>query len=96
MSGSAPIMSQSAGIAKMSSREFNQDVGKAKRAAEQAPVVITDRGKPAFVLMKHAEYQRLLGRRLSLSERLNDEASKDLEFEPARMPDGWLRPADLD
>jgi prevent-host-death family protein len=83
-------------IAKLTSREFNQDVGKAKRAAEKAPVVITDRGKPAFVLMKHAEYQRLLGKRPGLSELLNDEATKDLEFEPARIQNGWLRPADLD
>jgi prevent-host-death family protein len=83
-------------FAQLTSREFNQDVGKAKRAAEKAPVVITDRGKPAFVLMKHAEYERLLGKRPGLSELLNDEATKDLEFEPARIRDGWLRPVDFD
>ena len=33
----------------ISSREFNQDVSKAKRAAEQGPVFITDRGTPAHV-----------------------------------------------
>ena len=82
--------------AKLTSREFNQDVGKAKRAAERGSVVITDRGKPAFVLMRHAEYHRLFGRRPGLSELLNDEATKDLEFEPVRIQDGWLRPADFD
>ena len=45
----------------MSSREFNQDLAKAKRAAKQGPVTITDRGKPAFVLMKHQDYLRLSG-----------------------------------
>lgn len=83
-------------VGKLSSREFNQDVGKAKRAAEDAPVVITDRGKPAFVLMTHEDYQRLLGKRPGLSELLNDEATRDLEFEPARIQDEWLRPADFD
>ena len=80
----------------MSSREFNQDVGKAKRAAENAPVMITDRGTPAFVLMKYVEYERLLGERPSIADLLNHEETKDLEFEPARIRDGWLHPADLD
>lgn len=50
-------------ITTLSSREFNQDVGRAKRAAEQGPVVVTDRGKPAHVLMSFEEYQRLNGAR---------------------------------
>ena len=40
-------------ITTISSRDFNQDVSKAKRAAEAGPVVITDRGRPAFVLLRH-------------------------------------------
>ncbi len=78
------------------SREFNQDVGRAKRAAAEGPVVITDRGRPAYVLMGYDEYRRLHGNRRSLADLLNHEESKDLEFEPVRMPDGWLRPAELD
>jgi hypothetical protein len=31
----------------LSSREFNQDTGRAKKAAENGPVFITDRGRPA-------------------------------------------------
>lgn len=83
-------------ITKFASREFNQDVGKAKRAAEKAPVLITDRGKPAFVLMKYADYERLLGKRPSLADQLNHQETKDLDFEPARMRGGWLRTVDLD
>ena len=35
----------------LTSREFNQDIGRAKREAKQRPVFTTDRGKPAHVLL---------------------------------------------
>jgi len=34
-------------ITKLSSREFNQDTSRAKRAAKRGPVFITDRGRPS-------------------------------------------------
>lgn len=43
----------------MSAREINQDVSAAKRAAARGPVVITDRGQPAYVLLTIEEYWRL-------------------------------------
>ena len=46
-------------VTTISSQELNQDLGKAKRAATQNPVIITHRGKPAFVLLTYTEYQRL-------------------------------------
>ena len=45
----------------MSSREFNQDVGRAKKATKKGPVFITARGKPAHVLLTIEEYQKLAG-----------------------------------
>src|SRR2546430_4851867 len=36
-------------ITTFSSREFNQDPGRAKKAARKGPVFITDRGHPAHV-----------------------------------------------
>ena len=45
----------------LTSREFNQDASGAKRAAKHGPVFITDRGKPAHVLLSIEEYQRLTG-----------------------------------
>ena len=45
----------------LTSREFNQDTGRAKTAANEAPVVITDRGKPSHVLVSYEEYERLKG-----------------------------------
>lgn len=45
----------------MNSREFNRDTGAAKRAAAEGPVLITDRGRPAHVLLTYDAYQALLG-----------------------------------
>jgi hypothetical protein len=44
-----------------SSREFTRDVGAAKRATVQGPVFITDRGKPAYALLKIEDYFQLAG-----------------------------------
>lgn len=46
-------------ITKLSSREFNQDTSRAKRAATKGPVIITDRGRPAHVLPIFSDHQRL-------------------------------------
>jgi prevent-host-death family protein len=43
----------------MTSREFNQNTGGAKKAAQDGPVFITDRGKPAHVLMSFDDYKKL-------------------------------------
>jgi prevent-host-death family protein len=45
----------------LTAREFNQDSGRAKRAAMDGPVFITDRGSPSHVLLSIEEYQRLSG-----------------------------------
>ena len=54
----------------MSSREFNQDAGRAKRSAENGPVIITYRGRPAHVLLSFTDYQKLLGQGPSLLDAL--------------------------
>lgn len=48
-------------ITTLSSRELNQDIGRAKRATADGPVFITDRGKPAHVLLSFEEYRRITG-----------------------------------
>jgi prevent-host-death family protein len=45
-------------IATLSSREFNQDTGRAKKAAKRGPVLITDRGRPAHVLLTIEDYRK--------------------------------------
>ena len=42
-----------------SSREFNQDASRVKRATAKGPVFITDRGRPAHVLMTVKDYERM-------------------------------------
>ena len=69
----------------MSAREFNRDVSAAKRAADQAPVVITDRGEPAYVLLSIEEYRRMGERGSALVERLSMDDDLDIEFESASI-----------
>jgi prevent-host-death family protein len=54
----------------ISSRDFNQDVGKAKRAARFEPVFVTDRGRPTHVLMSIEAFQRLSGETESIVDML--------------------------
>jgi prevent-host-death family protein len=79
----------------ITSREFNQDVSRAKRAAAKGPVVITDRGKPAYVLMTHEAYQRLSGKGKSILEMLAMPGMEDIEFDPPKI-ELKLRIPDLD
>lgn len=77
----------------LSSRELNQDIGQAKRAARLGPVFITDRGKPSHVLLSIEDYRRLAGQRRSLVDALSMPGLADIDFEPAsadiniRVPD---------
>jgi hypothetical protein len=81
--------------ATMTSRDFNQDVGQAKRLADEAPVVITDRGEPAYVLMTHAMYERLTGGGPSMADLLVHPESADIDFEPERIKGGPIRSVKL-
>lgn len=81
-------------VTTLSSRELNQDVSRAKRAAEHGPVFITDRGKPAHVLLTFEEYQRLTKQRCNIADALAMPGVEDIEFEPPRVNID-VRPADL-
>ena len=76
-------------------REFNQDTARAKRAANDGPVFITDRGKRAYVLLSNADYERLAKPPPSIVEALAMAGGEDIEFDPPRMRD-FARAADLD
>jgi prevent-host-death family protein len=82
-------------ITTLSSREFNQDVSRAKRAADKGPVVITDRGEPAYVLLRHRDYQRLASSGPSIRDLLSYPGADEIEFDPPRLG-RIFRPADLD
>jgi len=82
-------------ITTVSSREFNQDVSKAKRAALKGPVFITDRGHPAHVLLTIEEYQQITGEKESIIELLAMPDVTDMDFEVPRLDKVLYRPADL-
>jgi len=82
-------------ITTLSSREFNQDTGKAKKAAGSGPVFITDRGRPSHVLLSIEEYEKITGKGESIAELLAMPYADDVEFEPPRIGGNLHRPVDL-
>lgn len=81
-------------ITTVSSRDFNQDTSGAKRAAEKGPVFITDRGKPAHVLLSIEDYQRLIGQQTNIVDLLGMSDGEDIDFNPPKL-NLTLRPADI-
>ena len=81
-------------ITTFSSREFNQSASEAKRAASLGPVFITDRGKPAHVLLSFEEYQKLIKQRRNIEYALSMAEDSDFEFEPVRSEIN-LKPVDF-
>lgn len=78
----------------MSSRHFNQHAGDAKKAADNGPVFITDRSRPAHVLLSIEEYRRLTGGDITLGEALAQRDVPDFDFVAPRAGTVY-RPADL-
>lgn len=72
------------GFHTFTSRELNQDIARAKRAARDGPVVITDRGRPAHVLLSYEDYRKLTGGARSLVDALAMPGLSDIPFEPGR------------
>jgi prevent-host-death family protein len=83
-------------VTTLTSREFNQDTSGAKKAARRGPVFITDRGRPAHVLLTIEDYRRLAGGNMSLAEALEQREGADFSFDPPRVGSGIFKPADLD
>lgn len=81
-------------ITTLSSRELNQDVTKAKKATQDGPVFITDRGKPSHVLLSFLDYQKLTQQRRSIADALAMPGVEDIDFNPPRA-DIVTRPADF-
>jgi prevent-host-death family protein len=80
-------------ITTLTSRQFNQNAGEAKKYADEGPVFITDRGRPAHVLLNIDAYRKLSGEHESISDLLAlDDPDDDVEF--PRLRD-LARAADL-
>lgn len=82
-------------ITTLSSREFNQDTSRAKKAAKNGPVFVTDRGRPSHVLLTIEEYRRLTGTGQNLVDLLAMPDAEDVELEPPKLRDPLFRPPDL-
>ncbi len=72
-------------ITTMSSREFNQDASGAKKASKRGPVFITDRGRPAHVLLSIEEYQKLTGKHTNIVDLLAMAGGDKIEFNPPKI-----------
>jgi len=81
-------------ITTISSREFNQDASKAKKASKHGPVFITDRGRPAHVLLTIEEYRRITGGRNKIADLLATPGIEGVELEIPCIGE-LARPADF-
>jgi prevent-host-death family protein len=81
-------------MTKISSRELNQDISGAKNAAKNGPVIITDRGRPAHVLLTFEEYRRMTGGGRKIADLLAMPGVEDAELAITGR-DELPRPADL-
>jgi prevent-host-death family protein len=81
-------------ITTLSSRQFNQDASKAKKAALAGPVIITDRGRPAHVLLTFEEYRKITQGHTKIADLLAMPGAEDIELPIPPMRD-LARPADL-
>nr|WP_093187407.1 type II toxin-antitoxin system Phd/YefM family antitoxin [Thiocapsa sp. KS1] len=81
-------------MTKISSRELNQDISGAKNAAKNGPVIITDRGRPAHVLLTFEEYRRMTGGGRKIADLLALPGVEDAELAITGR-DELPRPADL-
>lgn len=78
----------------ITSREFNQDTSGAKKAATKGPVLITDRGRPAHVLLSIEQYRQLVGGPRRIADLLAMPGIAAIELEVPCSPE-LPRPAEL-
>jgi len=79
----------------LSSRDFNRDPARAKRAAKSGAVFVTERGKPALVVLSIEDYEKLAGQNRSLADVLMPVEDLDFPFDVPKTSPGF-KPADFD
>ncbi|WP_028387766.1 type II toxin-antitoxin system Phd/YefM family antitoxin [Legionella fairfieldensis] len=83
-------------ISTFSSREFNQDVSKIKKASAQGPVFITDRGHPAHVLLTIEDYLKLSKTKETIVDLLAMPDTTDIDFEAPKLKGNIYRTEEFD
>ena len=79
----------------LTSRQFNHDTSRAKKAAEDGPVIITHRGRPSHVLLTVEEYEKLTGSQPTIVDLLAMPGAAEIDFEAPRLEGPEARAADL-
>jgi prevent-host-death family protein len=82
-------------ITTVTSREFNQDVSKIKNAALNGPVFITDRGRPAHVLLALQDYEKLTKTKANIIDLLAMPDTDKIDFEPVKVRKKIYNPEDF-
>lgn len=81
----------------LTSRKFNENTGRDKKAVEAKPVFITDRRRTTKLLPSITDDEKLIRPQRSIVDLLAmDEAGGAIEFEPPPLRGPLTRPADLD
>ena len=68
-----------------SSQEFNQNPGRIKKAAEDGPVIVTERGQRKLVILNWAEYEALSASAPNIVDLFYDPETADIDFEAVRF-----------
>ena len=77
------------GLPTFTSREFNREPGRIKRAAADGPVIITERGRPIMAVLPYGAYERLNAAPGTILDALDMDGvgEIDIDFErPATVP----------
>ncbi|MEI7613715.1 MAG: type II toxin-antitoxin system prevent-host-death family antitoxin [Betaproteobacteria bacterium] len=81
-------------ITTLTSRQFNQDASKAKKSAMAGPVFITDRGRPAHVLLTFADYKKITGEHTKIADLLAMPGIENSKLDIPQLRD-LAQPADF-
>jgi prevent-host-death family protein len=79
----------------ISMKEFEKDPRRARKAAADEPVFISERGRHAFALITIEEYRRMGGRAESIADLLASPEAAKIDFDPPRVGEEPVRPADF-
>ena len=77
------------------SREFNREPGRIRRAAAEGPVIITEGGKPIMAVLPYGAYARMKAAPGTILDALDMEGVGDIEIDFDRPP-SVPRPASFD
>lgn len=83
-------------ISTVTSRNFARELANAKRATAAGPVIVTDRGRPTYALLKIEDYYRLAGTKPETLLTLMDAIpGGNFAFEPPKLGGNDLKPVDF-